>query len=286
MFPNPLARRSLVALLVSVAVLGGCGLEVQRGVEVEASPAAVGDAAARTVSAGGLTYSAVLAYDVQPAEQAGAAFLNGIEITLAGRYESESGRLEASLDPDSFSGIGAGVVGDIATVTDPEAGAFIVQDDPPNGPWVQWDLATLNPQPGGALVGSARMATLLELVGLSEAAVEAGGQAEVGGVDTAVLSTSFVPSEVLRGESDTVVLQVLTGYADLAPMLDTPVPVELYVDQDRIVRRLVATFDLAPVLAASGMAVQVATERVQLDVAAVGAGEAIEVPAGATASPA
>lgn len=269
--------RALTATLVATLVVGGCSALEGSGVEVEASPAAVGDAAARTVGAGSAAFEVVLSYEVTPSDEPELAFLDGVDVAVSGRYDVESGRVEAVLDPDSRTGIGAGVVGEITTITDPETGSLFVQEEEDGG-WVRWDLASVPPDPGGALSGPVQVYRLLELVGLSSAEVTADGQADVRGVDTAVLSTSFVPAEVIRGEPDALALRSLTGQADLATIQDQSVPVELYVADDRTIRRLVATFDLKAALAAGGATVSRASGRVQLDLGSIGSAEPIELP--------
>jgi hypothetical protein len=272
------AWRRLFAVAGVLVVLGaGCSALDEPGVEAEATPAFVGAAASRTAEAGSSAFTAVLTYDVVPADHPETAFINGIEVEVSGRFDSETGRVAASLDPDSRQGIGAGVVGEISTITDPETDSLYVQEE--DGPWVRWDLSALPPEPGGVLAASVRMTRLLEVVGRAQGDVVADGQAFVAGVDTALLRTRVVLGEVIQGEEDTAALRIVTGQGDLTPILETDVPVELYVGGDGLVHRMVVTFDLKPVLVAAGFTVSTATERVQLDLDEIGSAGSIELPA-------
>ncbi|OWY58813.1 hypothetical protein B7486_77955, partial [cyanobacterium TDX16] len=172
-----------------------------------------------------------------PATTPQAAALDGIEVEVDGRYDQESGLRWAELDPDSESGVGSGEVGDVVAVSDPEAGVVEAQLDH-GEPWTPLPFAQVPPAPGGLRHAAADVLVLLALAAHGEGEVTSGGQAQVLGVDTALLRVEKVLGAGVRGDEDLTALQALVGVAELGPLLDTTATYDVYVDADRTVRRI------------------------------------------------
>jgi hypothetical protein len=272
--PSP----ALVAFVLLLLLAPSCSrFQIDRGVQVEASGAALGDVAARTMAPPTGAYRAIYTYTVEPATAPAAAALDGIEVVVDGRYDQDSGLSWAELDPDSESGVGSGEVGDVEAVSDPEAGVIEAQLDH-GEPWTPLPFAQVPPAPGGLRHATADVLVLLALAAHGEGQVTSGGQAQVLGVDTALLRVEKVLGAGVRGDADLTALQAILGVAELGPLLETTVTYDVYIDADRTVRRIVATFDLTPVVEVAGLDVQAATERVQVDFAELGSSPPVTLP--------
>jgi hypothetical protein len=277
-----------VVLLVVLLVVPACSrFQLEQGVQVEASTDAVVDAAGRTIEASTGAYRAIYSFTVTPSDSAEAEALDGIEVQVAGTYDHEADLRTAELDPDSETGIGSAQVADIATVTDPAAGVVHAQLEH-GAPWTPLPYADVPPLPGGLRHATADVTRLLRFAANGGGEVSGGGQAQVGGVDTAVVVVEKPLGAGVQDEEDAAALQAITGVAELGPLLETDARYELFIDADRVVRRIVGTFDLRPVLTAAAGPVESATVRVQVDLFDLGASPQVTLPTaegGDTATP-
>lgn len=264
---------AVVAALLLVA-LGGCStFELDQGVQVEASPAALEDAVARTSGAGSGAYDAVYSYAVRPPTSP----LGRIEVGVEGRWDGE-GRMAAELDPDSLDGIGSGATEDLLVVVDPSAGVMRYRPELEDV-WEGVALDQVPPAPGGVRLAAVSVPRWLQMLGAGADAVAGGGQADVRGVETAVLTRETTVGALVRDEEDAAVLRSVIGVSDLTPLAESAVEVEVFVDDQRTVRRAIATIDVLPVLVAQGdTELQEASERVQVDLVQLGGVEPIELP--------
>lgn len=267
-----------LAVLVAVLVLSSCSaLQLDRGVQVEASMRGLGDAAARTIEAPTGAYQAIYTYSATPASTPALAALNGTEVVVDGRYDRASGLRWAKLDPDSATGVGAGEVGDVVAVTDAAEGVLHVQLER-NGPWVLIPFAQAPPTPGGLRHATVDVLALLAVAAGGEGEVRSAGRSDLGGVDTAQLEVSKPLGSGVRGDDDLRALQSVLGIAELGPLLETTARYSVFVDADNTVRRLIVFFDLTPGVVAGGEPAEQVELRVQVDFAELGSSPPVTLP--------
>jgi hypothetical protein len=266
------------ATLAAALLVSGCSLfQLDGGVQVDASTATLNEVANRTMEFQTGSYQAIYTYTVDPAESPAAGAIDGIETQVEGRYDRESGLRWAELDPDSETGIGSGEVADLEVVTDPEAGVAHTLLEPGEA-WQPLPIAEVPPTPGGLLHGTADVLAFVAVAAGGEGEVSSGGQSEINGVDTALIRVEKPLGAGVRGDEDLVALRAVVGVADLAPLLELPATFEVYVDEQRLVRRVVAEIDVLPAMAAAGIQAESATERVQLDLYDLGAAPPVTLP--------
>ena len=270
-------KRRMFAAVLAVVALGAvaCGKAPDRTVQAQASPAYLAHAADQTMADTG-RYQ--LTVDVHATHEGKA--VDGT-VTATGEYDTASKSSHVTLDAGSLvqsmlSQAPPAMADSISKfLGDSDMKVQIVQvgsdvyvqmpflsqltsmfgrfggstTTPTSDSWMKLDLSKMTDL-GTSGIGTTDPSVFLKLLDGTKGDVRELGSSTIRGVDTKGYAVTFTLADALARVSDAATrakIQKLIDDTHMSKLLDIQIPLEIYVDADGLVRRVVYDFDLADV---------------------------------------